>query len=261
MFYRQALFLFNLSLNIIVVASECFAQECWVYQKIKTNFTVYGIYCSDSLTRTAAVGSGIPSSNGMILRTNDGGETWGTLYTGSTYPKDVMFSNTDNGVAVGFEDDAVSYSHGVILHTTNGGISWSKQIFPYTVNAVSLSTSDVGVAVGSGGLILWTTNGGNTWTEQQSNTIITLYDVYCISPQSAVAVGEVGRILRTTDAGATWTNVWNNTGDYFTGVWFTDVSNGRVVGSASLPGGGYNPEDNGWWGNMDKAKHASILLE
>ncbi|MDP4221282.1 MAG: YCF48-related protein [Bacteroidota bacterium] len=98
---------------------------------------------------------------GIIVRTTDGGKTWGrTIYpdslTGAAFTS-VSFSDSLNGTVVGY--------NGLILRSTNGGDTWAKQESGVVtdLNAVFFTDSLTGTAVGVNGIILHTMNGGYSW--------------------------------------------------------------------------------------------------
>src|SRR5262249_13644534 len=89
---------------------------------------------------------------GSIVRTSDGGATWG-YRADYRYPLvAVSFLDVNSAVA--------SDVSGTILHTTNGGSTWTTQ-YGALVNAFSFVDANTGWAVGFDGVILHTTTGGD----------------------------------------------------------------------------------------------------
>ena len=69
---------------------------------------LFGVSFTDANNGTAV------GSDGLILRTTDGGANWTNQTSGTTsFLNDVSFTDTNNGTAVG--------ENGTILRTTNGG--------------------------------------------------------------------------------------------------------------------------------------------
>lgn len=62
----------------------------------------------------------IVGTDGLIMRTDDGGTTWIKQKSGTTAKLHaVTFSDVNQGTAVG--------EFGIILHTKDGGTTWVKQ--------------------------------------------------------------------------------------------------------------------------------------
>ena len=115
-------------------------------------------------------------SNGLILETTDGGDSWDQH----------NFPTTDNLFAVNFYDADTGYVvggtemiTGLILKTTDGGASWQKQFIPSNWPLYAVATT--GNHASTGGiwcLLFGTTNGGiqvstELWTNSlAANSII-----------------------------------------------------------------------------------------
>lgn len=69
---------------------------------------------------------------------------------------------------------------------------------------VTMVSSTVGYAVGTGGVILKTANTGATWTAETSGTTEQLYGISAGSTSTIYAAGEDAAIRKSTDSGATW---------------------------------------------------------
>ncbi|MBI5463408.1 MAG: T9SS type A sorting domain-containing protein, partial [Ignavibacteriales bacterium] len=141
----------------------------------------------------------IVGSDGIILRTTDGGTNWTKQTSGTTnHLNGVSFTDVNTGTAVG--------SAGTILRTTDGGASWTSQTSGTTneLRSVSFTDANTGTAVGFGGTILRTTDGGLNWTNQTSKTSNHLSGVSFTDASTGTAVGSGGTILRTTTGGVTW---------------------------------------------------------
>ncbi|MEK7817989.1 MAG: YCF48-related protein, partial [Actinomycetota bacterium] len=105
------------------------------------------------------------------------------------------------------------------------------------LQAVQMTSSTVGYAVGSTGAIFKTTDGGATWLPQTSNTTATLRGLYFTDSSNGFAVGqsytsEQGFILRTTDGGATWAvNSATTINNRLRGIAITDSGSTLVITS------------------------------
>ena len=95
---------------------------------------------------------------------------------------------------------------------------------------VELTNDGRGVAVGEEGTVLTTNDAGRTWTEQDSGTMVSLFDIALTDDGRGIAVGEEGTVLTTHDAGMTWT--WQDSGTVVSllGIALTDDGRGIAVG-------------------------------
>src|SRR6185295_13856582 len=100
----------------------------------------------------------VTGANSVVLRTDDGGETWvhqmsGVLNTVSL--KDVKFADATRAVAVG--------SGGVVLKSSDGG--GGANITTNTLNGVAFANATRGWTVGDAGTMFLTNDAGDTWTQ------------------------------------------------------------------------------------------------
>jgi len=102
-----------------------------------------------------------------IFKTTNGGENWHEFLLKTYLIKDIFFSDSLCGWAVG--NDTVD--HGVILKTTNGGENWIPVVenLPASLNALHFKDG-YGWAVGDNGLVLRTDN-WTTWIDQSSGKV------------------------------------------------------------------------------------------
>jgi photosystem II stability/assembly factor-like uncharacterized protein/PKD repeat protein len=165
----------------------------------------------------------VACTNGRILKTTNGGDTWTTLSTGNTFElKDIYFTNNNIGYAVG---------NSRLFKTTNGGSSWtgvdlSGNIF----NAIHFPSSNVGYAVGDDRKILKTVNGGTNWTLSTANipSNFSITSVYFVSEEDGYITGANGEIYHTTSGGQYWEKtVLNNA---LNDVFFLNQTSGFLAG-------------------------------
>ncbi len=102
-------------------------------------------------------------SNGLILRTIDGGDTWESVASG-------IFNNLND---ICFIDEATIVAVGdgaTILRTIDGGVSWAPVTCGVYSNLISIDIdiSGNGIACGSDQTILKTDDAGATWTVTQT---------------------------------------------------------------------------------------------
>lgn len=127
--------------------------------------------------------------SGVMMRSTDGGATWGTQSTGvSDSLLSVYFRNASFGCACG--------TNGRIITTTNGGINWSTQTSGTnkTLTSIEFGSTIVGAVCGLSGTRLTTINGGVSWTGSTEPSQADLYTV-CFTPgNTAFLGGDMGYI-------------------------------------------------------------------
>ena len=135
----------------------------------------------------------------LVMRTDDGGETWNRIMVPAKvelYHLD--FSDTNHAWIVG--------DNGLILASTDGGLTWRRQEsgVKRALFNVDFRDGNDGYAVGGGGTILMTENGGATWQKINTSVTETLKRVDFADDKNGWIVGYGGAILRSSDKGRTW---------------------------------------------------------
>ena len=168
-------------------------------------------------------------SDGTILKSDDGGETWEARPSGTDA---ALFSVTfsadgQSGWAVGRD--------GTILKSDDRGETWEAR--PSGTGAwlrsVTFSADgQSGWAVGRDGTILKSDDRGETWEARPSGTGAWLRSVtFSADGQSDWAVGSDGTILKSDDGGETWEARPSGTGAQLRSVTFSaDGQSGWAVG-------------------------------
>ncbi len=159
--------------------------------------------------------------SGLVIRSEDGGQTFTPSSPATTTLNGVYFLDELEGWAVG--------NSGIAIHTTDGGGHWT-QTTPgaLALNSVYFADANHGWMVGDAGKILHTSNDGASWTTS-TPTAAALYGVFAFDSQLAWAVGK-GVVLRTTNGGATWTSA-SPTTQTLRGVFFVNDMLGYAVGT------------------------------
>jgi photosystem II stability/assembly factor-like uncharacterized protein len=172
-----------------------------------------------------ASGRGIVvGENGTMYRTGNSGTTWSLVSSGSSIPL--------NGISFADENIGVGVGQGTLFRTTNAGTSWTSSTLTGNLGDVDFANESVGTIVGGSGLegIAWrTTDAGVTWVNQ-SPSESSLGEIQYVNSNTGTILGSNGTILRTTDAGLTWSSQPSGTSMSLSGVFFTDVNTGVVVG-------------------------------
>lgn len=138
-------------------------------------------------------------SDGLILKTEDGGLTWQRkLSNVSENLFSVSFADNKNGTIVGW--------NGLILKTEDGGDTWEKIKLKYNsyFKDVLFVNEFLGFIVGGDGLILRSENGGNDWDEVNLNSTSGLYKIIFDSSDNGMIISNRGEVFHSTDAGKSW---------------------------------------------------------
>ena len=146
----------------------------------------------------------IAGQGGTVLRTTDGGKTWGALYISENQLiRRVDFVSENEGWAVGHR--------GSIFHTSDAGNSWEVQYeVPDTyLRDVAFVDKNHGWVVGHKATILHTSDGGASWQEQEmrgftGRDLPRLHGVYARDENTAIIVGEFGTVIHTENGGELW---------------------------------------------------------
>jgi photosystem II stability/assembly factor-like uncharacterized protein len=164
----------------------------------------------------------------LVMRTDDGGETWRRV----SVPSKVELYHLD------FTDSSHAWivgDKGLILASTDGGSTWRVQSSGVSRALFNIDFRDDndGYAVGGGGAILWTENGGATWDKVNNPYTETLKRVDFADDKNGWIVGYGGSILRSSDKGRTWIRQSTNTKDRIYGL-FMSKKYGWAVGENGL---------------------------
>lgn len=141
-------------------------------------------------------------SAGEVIRTTNGGATWDSIPTNSTYSMEDMAVQGDVIVACGW--------WGRVLRSTDRGVTWSEQSLVNEHYSVALTPSGRGM-IGSTGRIFGTNDMGETWTLIHRGTVgATMNKMSFADADTGVVAAwtQTGAIesgmVRTTDGGRTW---------------------------------------------------------
>lgn len=138
--------------------------------------------------------------------------------------RDVEFGNASTVYAVG--------DSGNIIRSTTSGVNWVSATSGTTanLNAVSMTGTSAGYAVGNGGVVVKTSN-GTTWAAITSNTADDLFGTWFTGASNGWAVGEGGRITKTTN-GTSFTAQTSGTTQDLLAIHMSSANNGNAVGKA-----------------------------
>lgn len=195
----------------------------WYYQYYIDGFTIHNVYFYDENIGWAV------GSNGIFLRTLNGGATWQEDFVSPQWSWSLCFVNPN----VGWVGDGYS---GYVRKTTDGGFTWQYNSVPTysTMYDIDFVNENVGWAVGEYGHIIKTEDGGELWSLQNNSYSQELNDVEFVNENNGWAIGMGGIILNTTNGGTTW--IQQRTYDYsdLFAVCFPDSNNGWAVGDNGI---------------------------
>lgn len=170
-----------------------------------TELTPPPIEWRDQFFGVAAPAPGVvwmAGSNGKIVRSEDGGQTWLVQETGVTENlQGIAAWDPDRAVAVGNDN--------VVVVTSDGGETWNRVLVPRSEIAnklIRVRSLEGGVAwaVGVMGMTLRSQDWGASWERRSEEVDVAWNDIAFADDQNGWAVGEFGRMMHTTDAGTTW---------------------------------------------------------
>jgi len=241
----------------------------WTSLVIDTSYVLSSVYFVDENVGWVVGKKKVPEptepdrDSAMILKTNDGGESW----ISQPYPPlplfddyysrfyAVQFMDANNGWTVGGTGYG-SEGQYFILNTTNGGIDWTLKFGGSPNNlrgkitspgwydelpgfrSVHFKDSMNGVAVGSStdtweNIIVSTTDGGNTWVYKYGfwEWGHMLYSVFVTNSGNGCAVGERGFMVVSNDNGNTWKERLSGTNYNINAQFFINENEGWICGS------------------------------
>lgn len=188
---------------IIILAKSMLAQSSWQWQNPKP----LGDPINQILFIDNQVGWILPE-NSTIMKTTNGGKSWGTIYTNIYFDR-LFFIGRNEGWAVGREHYVPEYYNSV-YHTTDGGLNWEKQQLDSLINNVSniyFLDKDHGWIGGSFSNYYSTKDGGKHWSAAVLNDYPFAREVsgmLFVDTLKGWAVGDSPYGLKTTDGGRSW---------------------------------------------------------
>lgn len=232
---KKSILIFTVCLGAIFVSQ---AQN-FEYKTTGTDFILYDLAIPEGQNDIAyAAGSKFTfDTEGIIIKTVDGGETWTTIYpTSGTSPsfEKIEFVSETKGFVAGYD---------LFMKTEDAGATWT----PVTVGTDvylynNLSFYDENIGFVSAQLndapffaIYLTTDGGDTWTA--ATDVMDAGGIYVgyADQTTLYSVGADERIAKSTDGGNTWTQIYSGViQNYFLSLHFKDADNGVIAGEDGL---------------------------
>ena len=219
---------------VLILAAISFGQAGWVAQNSTSKVDLVAVHFISEKRGFVA------GDDGVLLSTDDGGETW------TKYP----LNTTENINEIYFRNDKDGYivAGRLIFTTSDGGRTWqesrilSEADFKNgTPEFISIRFSDKkrGLAIGSlinkrdeiiDSIVMRTTDGGASWQRVIIPTKSELFHLDFNGNSHGWIVGDKGLIIATTDGGDTWTTQRSGVTRALFAVDFRDDNNGFAVG-------------------------------
>ena len=203
---------------LLLMAERAEARQYWVSQSTPTTSSLYSV---DGVSATTAWACG---ASGTVLRTTDGGTSWGRVSPPNSTYTYYSVEALDAGIAwVAGGDGAGGVS--ALFKTTDGGSSWVQQLGSNAAgtfyNAVRFTDANNGILMGDpeiGYFVVYTTtNGGATWSRVPQSSLPTplsgefggannlaVFGNTVLFGTAANVATFVPRTFRSTDRGRTW---------------------------------------------------------
>lgn len=168
----------------------------WRQQPVPTRALLTGVSFPDA-RHGWAVGH-----DGVILVTDDGGESWTRQDAGDdleTAFLDVCFTSPRRGFAVG--------AYGKFLETEDGGGTWTAtapMADELHYNSITAGSDGWLYLAGESGTLLVSPDDGRSWHKSELPYAGSLFGVLPLEQGRVIAYGLRGHILRSEDHGATW---------------------------------------------------------
>ncbi len=230
------------SLLLILLTAHCSlltaSAATWTKQPSGTMAWLRSVYFLDQNRGWVA------GSNGTLLRTTDGGESWKKIAAlGRDTLLDAYFASEDVGwlvverdlLKLRTNDEPRSY----LLKTEDAGFSWQRVFFRSGDVNVRLvraifADSQHGLVFGETGIVFTTRDGGEHWLRQASPTKHLLLGGAYIDYAHAWLVGAGATIIQTSDGGTNWQTgiIRDDANVRFTAASFATNNLGWAVGTA-----------------------------
>lgn len=188
---------------------------------------------SDNLARDHGV---ISDSISFVLRSEDSGETWKTLWRGTPYAFQTMH----------FLNEKIGWLGGewnTILKTVDGGITWNLQyqdsLLQQGIKSIFAVDPLVVYAISNDGVAFFSNDGGITWeTQKVHDNFETQHKIFFVNPTKGFLVGFNGRILVSDGEGLDWQPLYDT---FNTQIHAVDFVNSRVgwAGGRQFDGKGF----------------------
>lgn len=202
---------------VALLTVNLYSQQGWFPLNIVANSNSFNsiFFINDSVGYTV-------SNEGLVLISEDYGNTWNPLTLTTSSLNDVFFIN-EVGFIVG--------DKGRIFKTVDG-IIWDEKISHTNekLNSIYFIDADTGYIFGNASTILKTINGGESWSDLNAPLNLTITDGAFPVADFGMCVTAEGYILRTFNYGLTWEYRLYADYDAFYSIVFTNDTTAYISG-------------------------------
>ena len=197
---------FYILLALLLMAGGATKAQQWIELQTGVTEDLYGVYCIDTNTVFVC------GQNGVILKTEDGGNSWQEKYRQSGYHwYKIKFVDSNVGFSFGRDNNY----KGKLLKTIDGGETWMDMGCPFNAyNYLSPSSCDLFLVdtdtlyVASDQLMK-STDGGNSFSQLEIEWLNSTQDLYFEGNVGYIVLGMAGdfqgtHVAKTTDYGSSW---------------------------------------------------------
>ena len=218
--------------------------ESWntIQYSFGSDIRFYGVCFYNELVGTV-VGGRSYDDYGVIMKTNNGGETWVDISPADCYGlTSVTFIDTLKGWICGYGGTGGQPAE--LYKTIDGGHSWINQLTDnYTrYNDIHFVDQDTGMIVDANNKMYVTSNGGISWDSIYAPGAYDLRKLSFWDNNGCYAVGYNGRIVKSTNGGHLWENVGQTIGSDLKSIGFFNSYTGLATGNNIL----YRTENGGY---------------
>ncbi|CAN5916050.1 hypothetical protein BH11BAC7_BH11BAC7_24930 [soil metagenome] len=229
---------------LIITVVSCKKDEPYVPSVNVFSYTPAGGAILNDIVFTGSDTGYVSCSNGMVLKTINGGTSWVAIQAAATDISlqflsfvnsrigfasggnafgEKLYKTTDAGTTwtllgsnfdydeIEFVDQNIGYMLNLdqLYKTTNGGTMWTMinplNSFDYPENVVFLS-KDTGFVRDRQGFFYWTTNGGTTFSVNSNSSASSQFISFNKTGRKSGAAFTLTSAYTTSDAGVTWTS-------------------------------------------------------
>ncbi|OYT17638.1 MAG: hypothetical protein B7C24_01650 [Bacteroidetes bacterium 4572_77] len=174
---------------------------------------------------------------GLIKRTDNGGESWETQNTG--VPHDVWEIEAVNENVVFAVGRNTVTEKGMFFKTANGGLNWETEEIPDMLMSAACVDDQKWYAGGENGKLFYTDDAGENWTSQIIKPATDVMEVKFVDQNNGFLMcyddddpySPNSYIYKTTDAGQTWELSHQTNSQKLYSIAFTSPNAGLACGA------------------------------